>query len=73
MPGRRVDNEHRLRGTDYARPEPKAKSDPERRVQEDEEEEDEEDEDEEERNRAEEEGGGGERSTGVRIDLGVYG
>lgn len=27
MPGRRVDNEHWLRGTDYARPEPKAKSD----------------------------------------------
>lgn len=28
MPGRRVDNEHWLRGTDYVRPEPKAKSDP---------------------------------------------
>lgn len=45
MPGRRVDNEHWLRRTDYARPEPKAKSGPENpgeRSEEDDEEEEEE-------------------------------
>lgn len=41
MPSRRVDNEHWLRGTDYARPEPKAKSDPKNPREEQEKDEDE--------------------------------
>ena len=56
MPGRRVDNEHWLRGTDYARPEPKAKSDPKNQREEREKDEDEEDEDEEEEEEDEEDG-----------------